>query len=169
MAKLGVTPIVIAHILNHVSVTRAGVTLGVYAVYTYDAEKREALTLWANRLAGIAGLSGQGAADAAEAVMPRGGKRDGAGRKARVLHYQRRLSIGRRELKIGQRCEKLWREAYKTNTAGMHWSGERRPHARKMIIMRQVAEEFGETVPMIDRLWKEYRQFEADLDEDLPV
>ena len=55
MAKLGVTPIVIAHILNHVSVTRAGVTLSTYAIYTYDAEKRAALHLWAERLAGVVG------------------------------------------------------------------------------------------------------------------
>ena len=62
----------------------------------------------------------------------------------------------------------MWREAYKTNSAGMHWSGEKRPRAR-MVIMRQVAKEFGLTIPMIDRLWKEYRRFEADLDEDLSV
>lgn len=55
MAKLGVTPIVIAHILNHVSVTRAGVTLGVYSIYSYDAERRDALLLWGNRLQGIVG------------------------------------------------------------------------------------------------------------------
>jgi integrase len=53
MAELGITPIVIAHVLNHVSVTRAGVTLGVYQQYDYAKEKREALTLWAERLAGI--------------------------------------------------------------------------------------------------------------------
>jgi integrase len=53
MAKLGVAPIVLAHVLHHVSVTRAGVTLGVYQQYTYDAEKRDALELWANHLEGI--------------------------------------------------------------------------------------------------------------------
>ena len=55
MAELGVTPIVLAHIINHVSVTRAGVTLGVYQTYTYDAEKRAALQLWADRLSAIIG------------------------------------------------------------------------------------------------------------------
>ena len=30
MAKLGVSPIVLGHVINHRSVTKAGVTLGVY-------------------------------------------------------------------------------------------------------------------------------------------
>ena len=47
----------IAHILNHVSVTRAGVTLGVYMRHTYEVEVRAALDLWADRLAGILGGS----------------------------------------------------------------------------------------------------------------
>jgi hypothetical protein len=100
--------------------------------------------------------------------MPRGGKRDGAGRKPRQGHYRRRQSIGMLALKIGQRCEVLSREAYKTNLAGMHWIGDKRPRAHKRI-MRQVAEEFGETIPMVERLWKEYRRLERDLDEDLPL
>jgi hypothetical protein len=50
MAKLGVAPIVLGHIINHISVTKAGVTLKVYAQYTYDREKRVALDLWANLL-----------------------------------------------------------------------------------------------------------------------
>jgi hypothetical protein len=33
MGELGVPPIVVAHIVNHVSTTRAGVTLSVYALY----------------------------------------------------------------------------------------------------------------------------------------
>src|SRR5262249_13449348 len=53
MAKLGVTPIVLGHVINHRSVTKAGVTLAVYAQYDYAKEKREALELWANRLAAI--------------------------------------------------------------------------------------------------------------------
>ena len=53
MAELGVSPIVLAHVINHRSVTKAGVTLAVYSQYTYDREKREALELWADRLAGI--------------------------------------------------------------------------------------------------------------------
>jgi integrase len=50
MARDGVPPIVLGHIANHRSVTRAGVTLAVYAQYTYDREKRSALQAWADRL-----------------------------------------------------------------------------------------------------------------------
>jgi len=53
MAELGVSPIVLAHVINHRSVTKAGVTLAVYSHYDYAKEKREALELWADRLAGI--------------------------------------------------------------------------------------------------------------------
>lgn len=53
MARLGVAPIVLGHVANHRTTTRAGVTLAVYSQYTYDKEKREALELWADRLAGI--------------------------------------------------------------------------------------------------------------------
>ena len=53
MAKLGVSPIVLGHVINHRSVTKAGVTLAVYQQYTYAKEQREALDLWADRLAGI--------------------------------------------------------------------------------------------------------------------
>jgi integrase len=55
MAQLGVAPIVLGHVINHRSVTKAGVTLAVYAHYDYAKEKREALELWAERLAGIVG------------------------------------------------------------------------------------------------------------------
>jgi len=55
MAKLGVSPIVLGHVINHRSVTKAGVTLAVYSQYNYAKEKREALDLWAARLAGIVG------------------------------------------------------------------------------------------------------------------
>ena len=50
MAKLGVAPIVLGHIINHRSVTKAGVTLAHYVQYDYAKEKREALYLWADRL-----------------------------------------------------------------------------------------------------------------------
>ena len=43
MAELGVQPIVLGAIINHISVTRAGVTLGVYQHYDYAREKRAAL------------------------------------------------------------------------------------------------------------------------------
>ena len=86
--------------------------------------------------------------------MPRGGKREGAGRERRV---DPKLSF-----KIGQQCEVLWRVSYQTNLAGMHWIGERRPRTRKTIL-RQVSDKFGETIAMVERCWKAYRRFEADL------
>jgi integrase len=55
MARLGVAPIVLGHIANHRTTTRAGVTLSVYSHYAYDSEKRQALALWANRLVAIVG------------------------------------------------------------------------------------------------------------------
>lgn len=53
MEEIGVSPFVIGHVLNHVSATKASITSRVYARYTYDREKREALDLWADRLASI--------------------------------------------------------------------------------------------------------------------
>ncbi len=55
MARLGVAPIVLGHVANHRSTTRAGVTLAVYSQYAYDKEKRQALDLWADRLLAITG------------------------------------------------------------------------------------------------------------------
>lgn len=60
MAELGVSPIVLGHVINHRSVTRAGVTLAVYQQYDYAKEKRQALELWAERLAGIVGQGSAG-------------------------------------------------------------------------------------------------------------
>jgi integrase len=53
MAKLGVPPIVIGHVANHRTTTKAGMTLAVYIQHQYEKEKREALELWADRLRGI--------------------------------------------------------------------------------------------------------------------
>ena len=53
MARLGVAPIVLGHVANHRTTTRAGVTLAVYSQYTYDKEKRAALDLWAGRLTAV--------------------------------------------------------------------------------------------------------------------
>jgi integrase len=53
MAELGVAPIVLGHVANHRTTTKAGITLGVYVQHQYEKEKREALELWANRLEGI--------------------------------------------------------------------------------------------------------------------
>jgi integrase len=53
MAKLGIAPIILGHIANHRTTTKAGMTLGVYVHHAYEKEKREALELWADRLQGI--------------------------------------------------------------------------------------------------------------------
>jgi integrase len=53
MADLGVPPHVIAHVLNHRTVTKAKVTDRIYNRYEYDREKREALELWESRLRAI--------------------------------------------------------------------------------------------------------------------
>jgi integrase len=58
MARLGVAPIVLGHVANHRTTTRAGVTLAVYSQYTYATEKRAALDLWADRLSAIVGGTG---------------------------------------------------------------------------------------------------------------
>ena len=55
MARLGVAPIVLGHVANHRTTTRAGgFTLAVYSQYTYK-EKRAALDLWSDRLTAIIG------------------------------------------------------------------------------------------------------------------
>src|SRR5262249_26342827 len=53
MAELGVAPIVLGHVANHRTTTRAGMTLSVYAHQPYEREKREAFEFWADRLGGI--------------------------------------------------------------------------------------------------------------------
>jgi integrase len=53
MAELGIAPIVLGHVANHRTTTKAGITLGVYVQHAYEKEKREALELWADRLQGI--------------------------------------------------------------------------------------------------------------------
>lgn len=60
MAGLGVAPLVLGHVANHRTTTRAGVTLAVYNRYDYEKEKRAALDLWASRIEAICG--GPGAA-----------------------------------------------------------------------------------------------------------
>jgi integrase len=58
MEEIGVSPFIVGHVLNHVSATKSTITSRVYARYDYAREKREALDLWADRLAGI--ISGKG-------------------------------------------------------------------------------------------------------------
>lgn len=52
MGELGVTEFDIGRVLNH---TRTGVTGRHYNLHMYEPEKRRALALWADRLAGIVG------------------------------------------------------------------------------------------------------------------
>lgn len=59
MAKLGVSPVVLGFVANHRTVTHGGVTMGVYVHYAHDREKRQALELWADRLAAV--VAGNGA------------------------------------------------------------------------------------------------------------
>jgi len=53
MLALGVPPIVVGHVANHRTSTRAGVTLGVYAHHDYANETRRALDRWSAHLANI--------------------------------------------------------------------------------------------------------------------
>jgi len=53
MAKLGIAPLILGHIANHRTTTKAGMTLSVYVHHAYEKEKREALELWADRVRGI--------------------------------------------------------------------------------------------------------------------
>jgi integrase len=68
LAKLGVVPHIIAHVANHRSLTKSGVTFTHYVQHSYEGEKRRALDLWADRLQGIVG-------DGAAKVVPLRGKR----------------------------------------------------------------------------------------------
>lgn len=53
MEEAGVSPFVVGHVLNHVSITKASITSRVYARYNYEKEKREALDILAARVAAI--------------------------------------------------------------------------------------------------------------------
>jgi len=53
MARLGAAPIVLGHIANHRTTTKAGVTLGVYAHHDYANETRQALDQWSAHLENI--------------------------------------------------------------------------------------------------------------------
>jgi integrase len=70
MAELGTPPVVLGHVANHRSVTKAGVTLAVYSRYTYAKETRQALNAWADRLAAIIG-----GAPAAKIIAMEGARR----------------------------------------------------------------------------------------------
>jgi integrase len=52
MAELGIQPHIIEAVLNHVSGHKGGIA-GVYNRATYDREKREALSLWAEHVTAL--------------------------------------------------------------------------------------------------------------------
>jgi integrase len=53
METIGISPFIVAHVLGHVSVTKASITSKVYAHYEYEKEKREAIERWEAHLQGI--------------------------------------------------------------------------------------------------------------------
>jgi integrase len=53
MARLGVAPIVLGHIANHRTTTKAGMTLARYVYHPYQAEARQALDRWSVHLQAI--------------------------------------------------------------------------------------------------------------------
>jgi integrase len=53
MAAIGVPGHVIARVLNHVGIAKAGITDKVYNTYTYQNEMRDALELWAKHLTAV--------------------------------------------------------------------------------------------------------------------
>jgi len=53
LARLGVQPIVIGAVANHLSVTKSSVTFAHYVKHDYAKEKADALDLWAERVAAI--------------------------------------------------------------------------------------------------------------------
>lgn len=59
LGELGVAPFTIAHVLGHISVTKASVTTRVYVKHEFLDEKRAALELWAERLRLIIGVSAE--------------------------------------------------------------------------------------------------------------
>ncbi len=70
MAGLGVAPVVLGYVANHRTVTNGGITMAVYNQYDYAKEKRQALELWADRLAAI--VDGRGAT-----IIPMKARADG--------------------------------------------------------------------------------------------
>ena len=60
LAVMGVSPVTIGAVVNHLTSTKATTTLQTYIAYNWTREMREALQLWADRLQAIlAGDSAQ--------------------------------------------------------------------------------------------------------------
>lgn len=68
LAMMGVSPVTIGAVANHLTATKSSTTLQTYIAYDWSREKREALELWADRLSAIV------AGDAARIIPMR--KRD---------------------------------------------------------------------------------------------
>lgn len=77
MQAIGVQPVVIEAVLNHVSGSRAGI-VGVYQRHSYAAEKKAALDAWAAHVMGLVEERGEGAGsptdDAVEAPPAKRGR-----------------------------------------------------------------------------------------------
>ena len=58
MARLGIAPHIVEAVLNHISGSRAGVA-GIYNLYAYEAEKREALARWEAHVCSIVAIRGE--------------------------------------------------------------------------------------------------------------
>ncbi len=55
MEEIGISPFIVGHVLNHISITKASITSRIYARYSYEKEKREALEAWSKRLLALVG------------------------------------------------------------------------------------------------------------------
>lgn len=53
MARLGVSPNIIAEVANHRSVAKSGITFAHYIKHSFENEKRQALDLWGDRLQAV--------------------------------------------------------------------------------------------------------------------
>ena len=61
MEEIGISPFIVAHVLDHISVTKGSITSKVYARYDYAREKRAAVKRWEAHLRGI--IDGAATAD----------------------------------------------------------------------------------------------------------
>ena len=108
MARLGVAPIVLGHVANHRTTTRAGVTLAVYEQYTYG--RRSARPRSVGRSAGaIVGGTGAGCrADAGQACVMAGPET--ADWVARIARELEPLQRSWQRLQRGiERFQEAWR------------------------------------------------------------
>jgi hypothetical protein len=92
MSRFGVPKDVRERILNHGGMRKGSITEGVYNLFKYDAEKRAALELWADALAG----SSEAAQPKSAAIMrgSRASKGRTRSRSAELDHGRSAYSVG---------------------------------------------------------------------------